>query len=46
MFKMLETLEKKQGMDAKLLANDPLLFYSKIIAMTAGAFALGRMIKK
>ncbi|SJZ53426.1 hypothetical protein [Selenihalanaerobacter shriftii] len=43
---MFNLFEKKQGLDAKMIATDPWLFYSKIIAMTAGAFVLGRMIKR
>jgi hypothetical protein len=39
-------MHKKQDMDSKMLEKTPYLFYSKIFAMTAGAFLLGKMMNK
>jgi hypothetical protein len=36
----------KKRFDQMLLAKDPELFYSKIVALATGAFVIGRLTKK
>jgi len=40
-----DIMEKKMRFDIKTLAAEPALFYGKLLAVTVGAFLLGRHTK-
>jgi len=38
-------MENKMRFDIKTLADEPAMFYGKLLAVTVGAFLLGRLTK-